>query len=243
MTFFEHLEELRERVLASFIAIFVAFVGCYVVSDTLLELLAAPLKDLLPQGADIIGTGIAEPFIVRILVAVVGAVVLACPFWLYQMWLFISPGLYSEERTLVVPFVLFSTIFFVGGVTFGYLVVFPVGFSFFLDQYAQSGVLAQIRIREYFSFTTKLLLAFGVSFELPIVAFFMGRIGLINWRGMMKAGKYAVLVIFIVAATLTPPDIASQVLLAGPLLLLYGLSIVVVALTGKKKPVPATEGE
>jgi len=235
MSFLEHLGELRHRILASLVAVFVAFAGCYVVSDTLLDILARPLRDLLPEGAAIIGTGVYEAFLVKILVALVGGVVLACPFWLYEMWMFVAPGLYPHERKLVVPFVFFASVFFVGGVVFGYLVVFPVGFEFFLDQYTKAAISAQIRIREYFSFTTKLLLAFGLSFELPVVSFFLGRLGIVSWRTMLRTGKYAVLVIFIAAAVLTPPDVASQVLLAGPLLLLYGLSIVLVALTGKSR--------
>ncbi len=236
MSFLEHLGELRQRILRSLIAVFVAFVGCFIVADTLLDILARPLRELLPEGAAIIGTGVHEAFLVKILVALVGGIVLACPFWLYEMWMFISPGLYPQERKLVVPFVFFASGFFVGGVVFGYFVVFPVGFEFFLDQYTKADVSAQIRIREYFSFTTKLLLAFGVSFELPVVSFFLGRVGIVSWRTMVKTGKYAVLVVFAAAAILTPPDIASQALLAGPLLLLYGLSIALVALTGKRKP-------
>jgi len=238
MTFLEHLGELRSRILASMAVILVAFTACYFVSDNLLELLQAPLKELLPEDALIIGTGVAEPFIVKILVSLVGAVVVACPFWLYELWMFISPGLYMQEKKLVAPFVIFASLFFVGGVAFGYLVVFPVGFSFFLDQFDQAGISAQIRIREYFSFTSKLLLAFGLSFELPIVAFFLGRLGVVSWRSMVKAGKYALVIIFVAAAILTPPDIASQLLLAGPLLLLYALSVGVVAATGKRKAIP-----
>jgi len=235
MTFLEHLGELRNRLLASMVAIVVAFFGCYFFSDALLDFLQLPLKELLPEGTTLIGTGVAEAFIVRILVSLVAAVVVSCPFWLYELWMFISPGLYPFEKKLVAPFVIFASLFFVGGVAFGYYVVFPVGFTFFLDQFAQVDVSAQIRIKEYFSFASKLLLAFGVSFELPIVAFFLGRLGVVSWRSMLKGGKYALVIIFILAAILTPPDIASQLLLAGPMILLYALSIGVVAATGKRK--------
>ena len=195
-----------------------------------------PLKILLPQGAAIIGTGLAEAFAVRMLVSLVAAVVVACPFWFYELWQFVSPGLHTPEKRLVIPFVFFASIFFVGGVAFGYYAVFPTAFSFFLSQYTEAGISAQIKIGEYFSFTTKLLLAFGICFEFPIVAFFFGRVGLITWQRMVKFGKYAVVIIFILAAVLTPgPDVASQLLLAGPLLFLYGISIAVVAATGKRK--------
>jgi len=246
MTFIEHLEELRYRLLASVVAIFVAFGGCYYFSDKLLAFLEAPLKTLLPQGAAIIGTGLAEAFAARMMVALVAAVVVACPFWFYELWRFVSPGLYPGEKKLVVPFVLFASIFFVSGVVFGYYVVFPTAFSFFMSQYTEAGISAQIKIGEYFGFTTKLLLAFGLCFEFPIAAFFFGRVGIITWRGMVKAGKYAIVIIFIVAAVLTPgPDVASQLLLAGPLLLLYGISIAIVAATGKRKKEekPAEQGQ
>lgn len=237
MTFFEHLEELRKRILLSFAAVFIAFTGCYFISGKLLDFLEAPLKQVLPQGSSIIGTGLAEAFVVRIFVAFVAAIILSCPFWLYQLWRFIAPGLYPSEKKFVIPFVLFSTIFFLSGVCFGYYFVFPVGFKFFLEEYAGAGVLAQIRISEYFSFTSKMLLAFGGCFEFPIFAFFLGRLGIINWRGMLKASRYAIVIIFLVAAVITPgPDVASQTLLAAPLLLLYVMSIAIVALTGKKTP-------
>src|SRR6185369_17647871 len=143
----------------------------------------------------------------------------------YQAWRFIAPGLYSNERRTAVPFVLAGTFFFITGAWFCYVVVFPVGYAFFLEEYRTIGVAPQIRISEYLSFASRMLLAFGVTFELPVVTFFLARCGVVTHRTLLGMGRYAIVVIFIVAAVLTPgPDVASQLLMAAPLLVLYALS-------------------
>jgi len=237
MTFLEHLGELRRRIIYSLIFLGIAFCAMCFFTDRLLNIVLLPLKQVMPAGTSLIGTGVAEAFGAEMLVAGVAAVVISCPFWFYELWMFISPGLYFKEKKLVFPFVIFATLFFVGGVYFGYHFVLPVGFQFFMDQYVSVGLSPQIKVSQYLSFTTSLLMAFGGTFELPIVVFFLGRIGLVTWRTMMRTAKYAVVIIFIVAGVLTPgPDVASQILLAIPLLALYFGSILLVALTGKKKP-------
>lgn len=243
MTFLEHLGELRRRIIYSLIFLGIAFCAAFFFTDQLLYIALKPLKEVMPQGTNMIGTGVGEAFGAEMLVAGVAALVASSPFWFYELWMFISPGLYFKEKRLVLPFVIFATIFFVGGVYFSYRYVLPAGFRFFMDQYVSAGLSPQIKISQYLSFTSRLLIAFGGCFELPIVAFFLGRIGLISWRTMMRTAKYAVIIIFIFAGVLTPgPDVASQMLLAIPLLTLYFGSILLVALTGRKKP-PETNNQ
>jgi sec-independent protein translocase protein TatC len=153
--------------------------------------------------------------------------------------MFVAPGLYDQEKRYARPFVFFATIFFILGAAFCYYVVFPVGYRFFIEEYLTIGVSPSIRISEYLSFTARMLLAFGVTFELPVVTFFLARVGLVTHHTMLRYLRYAVLFIFIIAAVLTPgPDIASQLLMAGPLLVLYGLSIGVAYVFAKPRETP-----
>ncbi len=159
-----------------------------------------------------------------------------------EIWKFIAPGLYESERRLAVPFVLCSTLFFVAGGYFCWAVVFRIGYAFFLAQYASIGVTPTLRISEYLAFSAKLLLAFGITFEMPTFAFFLTRLGLIDHRLMIRQLRYAVLVVFVIAVALTPPDMVSPFLLAIPLLALYGVSIAVAYLfriRPETSPVPA----
>lgn len=234
-----HLEELRTRLIRSVLAIGVGFAVCYSFAETLFRFLARPLVEL-TQSPDpdtvvhLIGTGIAEAFFTKLKVAVIGGIFLASPIVLYQIWQFVVPGLYDSEKHYVRPFVVFGTLFFVAGGAFCYYAVLPLGYQFFVEQYATIGVSPEIRISEYLTFTSRMLLAFGVTFELPVVTFFLARIGLVTHLTMIRHGRFAIVGIFIVAAVMTPADVASQMLMAGPLLLLYGLSIGVAYLFGRR---------
>ncbi len=231
-----HLEELRWRVVRALIVVMAAFVGCYFFSDRVFELLTRPLVGLGDSRLQLIGTGITEAFFTRLKVSLIAAVFVASPAIFYQAWGFIEPGLVDTERRTAIPFVLAATLFFVSGATFCYIVVFPVGYAFFLEEYANIGVAPQIRISEYLSFASRMLLAFGITFEMPVVTFFLARLGVVDHRMMMSGTRYAVVTVFIVAAVLTPgPDIASQMLMAAPLLLLYVLSIGVAYVFGRRK--------
>jgi sec-independent protein translocase protein TatC len=153
----------------------------------------------------------------------------------FQAWRFVAPGLYDSEKRLALPFSIAASFFFVLGASFCYTLVFPVGFRFFLAEYASIGVEPQLRVSEYLSFSARMLLAFGLTFELPVVTFFLARIGLVTHRTLIGAGRYAIVTIFIVAAVLTPgPDVASQLLMAGPLLALYAISILVAYLVARR---------
>jgi sec-independent protein translocase protein TatC len=232
-----HLEELRWRIVKALAAVMMAFGGCYFYSDRIFQFLTQPLLRLGDANLQLIGTGITEAFFTRLKVSFIAAVFAASPAIFYQAWGFIEPGLVDRERRTAIPFVVAATVFFVSGAAFCYVVVFPVGYAFFLQEYANIGVAPQIRISEYLSFASRLLLAFGITFEMPVVTFFLARIGMVDHRMLITWARYAVVIIFIVAAVLTPgPDIASQLLMAGPLLLLYVLSVGVAFVFGRRKP-------
>jgi len=226
MTFTEHLEELRWCLIKSLAAVVSAFLLCFQFSDRIVAFMIAPLMGTLQPGQGLIGTGVAEAFFFEMKVALVAGAFVASPVIFYQLWRFIAPGLQDREKRLVIPFVLFTSLFFLGGAYFCYRAVLPVAFLYFIDQYRSLAVSPEIRIGEYFTFFSRMILAFGVTFELPLFTFFLVRLGLWNYRSMWRTFRYAIIAIFIVAAILTPgPDIASQILLAIPLTLLYLLSI------------------
>jgi sec-independent protein translocase protein TatC len=231
-----HLEELRWRIVRALIAVTVAFLGCYLYSDRIFELLTRPLVGIGDNRLQLIGTGVTEAFFTRLKVSFIAAIFVASPAIFHQAWGFVAPGLVEKERRLAIPFVLAATIFFVSGAAFCYVLVFPVGYAFFLEEYANIGVAPQIRISEYLSFAARMLLAFGATFELPVVTFFLARLGLVTHRTLLAGTRYAIVIIFVVAAVLTPgPDVASQMLMAGPLLVLYVLSIGVAYVFGRRR--------
>jgi sec-independent protein translocase protein TatC len=226
MTLTEHLEDLRWCLFKSLAAIFLAAALCYVFSDVIFRFMVAPLRQSLRPEQSLIGTGVTEAFFVEIKVALAAGVFFSSPVIFYQIWRFISPGLSGREKRLVLPFVLCATLFFLGGVFFCYWIVLPVAFLYFIEQYGTIGVTPAIRIGEYFTFFFRMVLAFGVTFELPVFTFFFVRLGIWNYRQMLSSFRYAIVGIFIAAAILTPtPDIINQSLLAGPMLLLYLVSI------------------
>jgi sec-independent protein translocase protein TatC len=226
MTFTEHLEELRWCLLKSLVAVVLASGLCYFFSDAIFGFIVAPLRQNLQPGQSLIGTGVTEAFFIEIKVALAGGVLFSCPFLFYQVWRFVAPGLSGREKRWVVPFVLFATLFFIGGAYFCYRIVLPVAFQYFIEQYGTMGVTPAIRIGDYFTFFFRMVLAFGVTFELPVFTFFLVRLGIWNYRSMLGSFRYAILAIFIIAAVLTPtPDIINQCLLALPMLFLYIVSI------------------
>jgi sec-independent protein translocase protein TatC len=233
----DHLEELRSRLLRSLVALSVAALACYWVIDPLLALLLEPLHAVGGDEVKIIGTGVAEAFFTKIKVAVIAGIFLSSPILFFQIWRFVAPGLYEHERQYVLPFVAFATFFFLAGAAFCYKLVFPTAFAFFLDQYRASGIAPFIRVSEYLAFSSRMLLAFGATFELPVFTFFFARIGLVTHHQMISYWRYALLGVFIVAAVLTPgPDVASQLLMAAPLLVLYVASIGVAKIFGRPRP-------
>lgn len=239
MPLMEHLKELRVRLIRALLAVGVGFVIAYFLADPLFAALTWPIREVSHNKVLLIGTGVGEAFFTKIKVALVASLFIASPAILYEVWRFIAPGLYESERRLAMPFVFFATIFFITGGYFCWAVVFKVGYAFFLSQYASIGVTPTIRISEYLNFSAKLMLAFALTFEMPIFAFFLTKVGVIDHKMMIRQFRYAILAIFIVSAALTPPDMVSQFLLAIPLLALYGLSIIV-SYVGRAQPAAAT---
>jgi sec-independent protein translocase protein TatC len=226
MTLTEHLEELRWCILKSVLAIVFASSLCYFFSDAIFAFIVAPLRQNLQPGQNLIGTSVTEAFFVEIKVALFAGVIFSCPVIFYQLWRFVAPGLSRGERKWVIPFVLCATGFFIGGAWFCYRFVLPVAFKYFIEQYETMGVSPAIRIGDYFTFFFRMVLAFGVTFELPVFTFFLVRVGVWDYRFMLRSFRYAIVAIFIIAAILTPtPDVINQSLLAIPMLLLYILSI------------------
>lgn len=241
MTLIEHLQELRVRLVRSFIAIFVGFLACYAFAEDLFDILMAPMVAVL-QNSNFIYTYPPEAFFTYLKVSFVAGFFLVSPYIFYQVWLFVAPGLYENERKYLVPIAIFTAFFFTAGALFGYFIVFPFGFEFFAS-YSSEDIVFTPKLSEYLSFSLKLLFAFGVVFELPLVIFFLARLGLVTASGLRKSRKYAILIIFITAAILTPPDVFTQSLMAGPMILLYEVGIWVAQAFGreKKKPVEADE--
>lgn len=241
MTLMEHLGELRTRLMRSIIAVALAFSVCYSFAEFLFRELCRPVVEALPPGSKLIFTALPEAFFVHLQVGFVAAVFVASPYIFYQIWGFIAPGLYDEEKQHMVPVAICSAFFFIMGASFCYFVVFPFAFTFFVG-YANESIAAMPSLSEYLGFALKLLIAFGLIFEMPLFALFLARMGIITATMMREVRRYAVLVIFIVAAILTPPDVVSQLLMATPMLILYECSIWVAAAFGKKRKV-TTENE
>lgn len=225
MPLLEHLRELRGRLIRATLAVAVGCALSYAFADQLFAWLTLPLREVAHGKLLLIGTGVGEAFFTKIKVALIAGVFLTSPAVFYEVWKFIAPGLYESERRLALPFVISASMFFVLGGYFCWAVVFKVGYAFFISQYSSIGVTPTIRISEYLAFSAKLMLAFGLTFEMPIFAVFLTRLGLIDYRMMMQYFRYAILGIFVVSAALTPPDMVSMFLLAIPLLALYGLSV------------------
>lgn len=240
MSLMDHLGELRVRLVRCCIAVGLGFLACWAVVDPIFNALVDPLLAVLPKGSHAIYTTLPEGFFTRMYIAFVAGVFVSSPVIFYQVWSFIAPGLYEEEKRYIIPVAVLSALFFMAGGAFCYFVVFPYAFSFFVS-FATESIVAMPKVSDYLGFVLKLILAFGLIFEMPLFAFFLARMGLITATMMRKARRYAILAIFVVAAILTPPDVVSQLLMACPMLVLYELSILVAATFGRKKAKPESE--
>ena len=234
MTFLEHLEDLRKRLLAAIVALLVAVIPCWVFSPEIYRVLSRPITQYLPEGTKLAFTSLTAPFTLYMKVAFLAAAFFTSPFIFYQLWKFVAPGLYQKEKKHVVPFVLFTTGFFLGGALFGYYVAFPFACRFFLN--LGSDFQAVITVDTFFSLTIKLLLGIGLVFEMPTLIFFLSRMGIVTAGWMGRKFKYAVLIIFILPALISPtPDLVNQLILAVPMIALYSISILIALVFGKKR--------
>ena len=234
LPFTSHLEELRTRLIRCAIAIGVGFVIAFGFKERLFSILVQPLVKVMKPGETLIYTGLPEAFFTYLKVAFLTGLMVASPIILHQFWMFVAPGLYKKERRMLAPVVLLSSFFFIGGALFGYFFVFPWGFKFFIG-FASDTIRPLPSMREYFGFSAKLLLAFGLVFELPLVLTFMSKLGIVSVDFLKKNRKYAILLIFSGAAILTPPDVITQIMMALPLMVLYEISIIGAKLFGKRK--------
>jgi len=233
MPFLEHLEELRWRIIRVLVAVIVLTVASFAVSDYLLKFLILSTQQLNhPIHLQVLK--VQTVFIIKLELALIFGVVLSLPYLFYQIWAFVSPGLLEKERKYVVPAVLFATLSFLAGAAFAYFLIVPLALDFFLSL-APESVSNQIALDFYFGFIARLVLVFGVVFELPIVSLFLTKIGLITPDTLKKYRRYAIVIIFIAAAILTPPDPTTQVMLAVPLLVLYEITIWLSYLFFRKK--------
>jgi sec-independent protein translocase protein TatC len=225
-TFMSHLVELRQRLVRAVGTVLALFVLLFVWpgSGYIYDLLAAPLMSALPEGAKMIATGVITPFMVPVKVTALAAFLIALPYVLYQAWAFVAPGLYEHEKKLALPLVVGSTLLFLGGVAFCYYFVFGKVFAFIHD-FAPKSITPAPDIEAYFSFVITMFLAFGVTFEIPIVVIVLVRMGLVSVEKLRDARPYVVVGAFVVAAVVTPPDVLSQFMLAVPMCLLYEAGI------------------
>ncbi len=232
--FTAHLDELRKRLITCFTAVGIGFVASYFFKEDLFYVLVSPLQKVMKRGDTLIYTHLPEAFFTFLKTALVAGLMLASPVILYQFWMFVAPGLYDREKRLVLPILFLSVLFFVGGALFGYFVVFPFGFQFFLS-FATDTIRPMPSMKEYLGFASQLLLAFGLIFELPLVITFLAKLGIVSVDFLKKNRKYAILIFFVTAAILTPPDVITQIMMAMPLIALYEISILGARIFGKKK--------
>lgn len=227
MPFTSHLAELRSRLLKSVLAVAVAFFACFAFADDIFAVLTAPLRRLNIRGLQLIGTAVTEAFFTKMKVSFAAAVILSSPILLWQLWQFIAPGLYEHEKRYTRSFVSVGSVFFIAGAAFCYFIVIQRGLSFLLTRYEEIDIQPLLQIGDYLSLVSRLVLAFGTMFEMPVLAFFLARVGIIDHRLLIRHSRYALLAIALFAAVLTPPDLVAQIFMMVPLMLLYGLSIAV----------------
>lgn len=233
MGLLDHLNDLRRCLTRACIWAILGFAACWAFVDPIFNILVDPLLKILPEGTHAQYTTLPEAFFTRVFVAFVAGLFVASPAIFYQIWAFVAPGLYEEEKRWIIPIALLSAIFFVAGALFCYYIVFPFAFAFFIS-YSTPDIVITPKISDYLNFVIKLLIAFGIIFEMPIFTFFLARLGIVSAKVMRGFRRYAIVVIFILAAILTPPDVVSQLLMACPMLLLYEISIGVAMIFGKK---------
>lgn len=232
-TLFDHLLELRTRLLRAVLGVLLVFCCLVYFAQDLYQYLAQPLLSTMPVGTQMIATDVASPFFAPFKLTIVLSIFVAMPYILFQIWSFIAPGLYRNEKRLIAPLMFGSTFLFYGGISFAYYVVFPIAFSFF-SSVAPEGVTIATDISSYLDFVLKLFFAFGATFEIPIAIILLCWTGVTSVQSLRNKRPYVVVGAFVVAMLLTPPDIISQTLLAIPMLLLFELGLFIAALNQKK---------
>jgi sec-independent protein translocase protein TatC len=234
-TFISHLIELRDRLLKTVAVVVVIFIGLFPWANDLYTLLAQPLISKLPQGSQMIATAVASTFFIPVKVTLMAAFLVALPFVLYQMWAFIAPGLYRHEKRLALPLLIASVVLFFVGMAFAYFLVFPVVFGF-LAGATPKGVNFAPDIGAYLDFVMTLFIAFGMTFEVPVVVILLVISNMVSVEKLREARPYVIVGAFVIGAIFTPPDVISQIMLAVPLWVLYELGILIASVLRKVKP-------
>ncbi len=229
-----HANELRRRLMRIVLILLLGWVGLFCIAEPMYSFFASPLQAALPPGSKMIYTSPQGMFFTYLKVAAIASLFCTSPLTFYQVWAFIAPGLYREEKRALLPLAFSSSVLFIGGAAFCFWLVFPIAFKFFMG-FATAEIQPMISVEEYLSFALKILIAFGVVFEMPLFSFFLARFGILSPRFMKRSRPYAVILVFVLAALLTPPDVISQVLMAVPMMILYEISIYVCAAAYNKE--------
>jgi len=241
-TFISHLMELRDRLLRSIVAVVIVLLCLFPWAKDIYALLAAPLLRVLPAGATMIATDVTGTFFVPLKVTLMAAFLLALPYVLWQAWMFVAPGLYHHEKRLVLPVLVSSFLFFLVGMSFAYFFVFPIAFGFFAG-YAPAGVQMMTDIDKYLSFVLTMFIAFGLTFETPVVVIVLVRLRIVSLEKLRSVRPYVIVGAFVVGAVFTPPDVISQLLLAIPLWLLFELGLLLARFVAVPPPAEAAKAE
>ena len=233
-TFISHLVELRDRVLRSIVLILIFFVILMPWAGDIYDLLALPMMNTLPEGTNMIATGVVTPFFVPVKVTLLVSFILALPWVLYQAWAFIAPGLYTHERRIGLPLVVGTTLLFLVGMAFCYFFVFGTVFRF-IAEFAPKSILPAPDIEQYLSFVMTMFIAFGITFEVPVAVILLTKAGVVTVDKLKEARPYVIVGAFVIAAIITPPDVISQFMLAVPMIVLYEIGILLARSMGKRK--------
>ncbi len=238
MSFIEHIKALRDCLIYAILGISIATLMSMYWAAEIFKFLTSPLRENFIN-FDIIGTSPAEAFFIKLRTAFTAGILLSCPNSFYQLWRFIAPGLYANEKKIAIPFVFISSILFLAGVSFCFTTLFPYAFQYFYAEYESIGIHPSIKVDEYMTFVTRMLFVFGLVFETPVVCFFLARLGILTHTILIKNSRFGMVAIFIIAGVLTPPDVVSQLLLAGPLIVIYAVCIGICYLVAPRKSAQA----
>lgn len=232
----DHLTELRQRLIYAFLFIFAGFLLCWSFSDILFDIIRMPIAPYLTGGdGGLVFTAPMDKFLAHIKVSLLGGIILACPAWIYQVWMFVAPGLYQHEKKYALSFIAFGTALFLTGVLFVYYVVYPLAFEFLMGFGGETDK-PMITISEYLSFFFTTTLVFGLAFEMPLVLTLLGMLGVVNHEMLASKRRYAIVILAALSAMVTPPDIISMFLMMVPMVLLYEASVWLVRIFGQKPP-------